>query len=97
MYLHMSQSMEFLVDLDMSVSIDKSTVHRVVHCMQSYCNNLGAPLVELSWYLFLKYTNFVECVNLASSLLHKSRREIRKNGLGQTNKQTDRQSPEVTN
>jgi hypothetical protein len=52
----------------------------------------GAPLVELSWYLFSKYTNFVADVNLASSLLHKSRREIRKNGLGQI----DRQNPEVT-
>ena len=65
----------------MSVSIDKSTVHRVVHCMQSYsmCVRSGAPLLELSSYPFSKYTNFVADVNLASSLLHKSRREIRKN------------------
>ena len=78
MYLHMSQSMEFLVDLDMSVSIDKSTVHRVVHCMQSYSNR-SAPLFELSSYPFSKYMNFVADVDLASWLLHKSRREIRKN------------------
>ena len=58
----------------MRVSIDsESTVHPVVvHCMQSY---RGAPLVELSSYPFSKYMNFVADVNLARSLLHKSRRE----------------------
>jgi hypothetical protein len=56
----------------------------------------GAPLLELSWYPFSKYTNFVADVNLASSLLHKSRREIRKNEARQTDKQTDKQNPEVT-
>ena len=81
--------------VNMNVSIDKSTVHRVVHCMQSYIRSTvrsGAPLLELSWYLFSKYTNFVAGVNLASSLLHKSRREIRKNEALRTNKQ----NPEVT-
>jgi hypothetical protein len=48
----------------------------------------GAPLLELSWYPFSKYTNFVADVNLASSLLHKSRREIRENEAWQTNRQT---------
>ena len=48
-----------------------------IACKATVCS--GAPLLELSSYLFSKYTNFVECVNLASSLLHKSRREIRKN------------------
>ena len=71
--------------MNMSVSIDKSTVHRVVHCMQSYCNQ-GAPLLELSWYLFSMYTNFVADVNLASYLLHKLRWEIRKDEVQQTNK-----------
>ena len=58
----------------MSVSIDKSTVHRVVHCMQSYSTrNLGAPLLELSSYSFSKYMNFVADVDLAMSPLHKPR------------------------
>ena len=39
----------------------------------------GAPLLELSWYLFSKYKNIVADVNLAISLLHKSRRKIWKN------------------
>ena len=65
----------------MSVSIDKRTVHRVVvHCMQSYSTYVlsDAPLLELSSYPFSMNTNFVADVNLASSLLHKLRRGIRK-------------------
>ena len=58
---------------------DKSTVHRVVHACKTTYSNQGAPLLELSWYPFSKYMNFVADVNLASSLLHKSCREIRKN------------------
>jgi hypothetical protein len=61
----------------MSVSIDKRTVHRVVHCMQIKATiRNGAPLFELSSYPFSKYMNFVADVNLASSPLHKSRKEI---------------------
>ena len=66
----------------MSLSIDKSSVHRVVHCMESYCN-LGAPLLELSSYPFSKCMHFVADVDLVSSLLHKSRREIRKDEMEQ--------------
>jgi hypothetical protein len=50
----------------------------------------GAPLLELSSYLFSKYMNFVADVNLASSLLHKSLREIEKNEALQTDGQTDK-------
>jgi hypothetical protein len=39
--------------------------------------------------------NFVAGVDLASSLLHKLRREIRKNEVQQTDKQSDKQNPEV--
>jgi hypothetical protein len=60
-----------------STGIDKSTVHRVVYC---------APLIELSWYPFSKYTNFLPDIDLASSLLHKSR----------CRQKSDRQSPEVS-
>ena len=41
--------------------------------------------------------NSFEDVDLASSFLHKSRMEIRKNEVHQTDKQTDKQNPEVTN
>jgi hypothetical protein len=44
-------------------------------------------VLELSWYPFSDYTNFVADVNLASSLVHKSRREIRKNEALQSDKQ----------
>ena len=51
------QSLLWYIYSAMNVSIDKSTVHRVVHCMQSNstaCPVLrhGAPLLELSCYLF---------------------------------------------
>ena len=59
------------------VSIDKSTVHRVVDCMQSY-RDRGAPLLELSSYSFSKYMNFVADVDLAMSPLHKPRRKFEK-------------------
>ena len=52
----------------MRVSIDKSTVHRVVDCMQSY-RDRGAPLLELSSYSFSKYMNFETDVDLAMSPL----------------------------
>ena len=88
----------------MCVSIDKSTVHRVVHCKvhtQYVLMRNGAPLLELSSYPFSKYMKFVADVDLASSLLHKSRREIRKNKVQQTDRrcrvQSDKQNPEVTN
>ena len=45
-----------------------------IACIHTLPN--GAPLLELSWYPFSKYTNFTEDSNLASSLLHKSLREI---------------------
>ena len=43
-------------------------------------------------YFQSTYSNVVADVNLACSLTRKSRRENRKNGLGQTNKQTDRKT-----
>ena len=63
-----SSDLEFAqtIDCEVYLLIDKRTVHRVVHCMQSYSNQ-GAPLLELSWYPFSKYTNFVADVNLAST------------------------------
>ena len=59
-----------------NLSIDKNTVHRVGYCMQIY---RGAPLLELSSYPFSNYMKFVADVDLAKSLLQKSRREISKN------------------
>jgi hypothetical protein len=63
--------------------VPDSTVFLLIRerCTVSYiaCNatvRSGAPLLELSYYLFSKYTNFVADVNLASSHLHKSRREF---------------------
>ena len=50
--------------------------------MESY----GAPLLELSSYPFSKYMKIVTDVDLANSLLHKSRREIPKNEAPQTDK-----------
>ena len=64
--------------------------------MHSYSNQ-DAPLLELSSYLFSKYTNFEADVYLASRILNESRREIWHEKWGATEyRQTDRQNPERT-
>ena len=65
-------------------SFDKSTVHRVVHCMQSakLSRRTSNRAFIVLYYPFSKYMKFVADVDLAASLLHirhKSRGEIRKN------------------
>ena len=74
----------------MSVSMDKSTVLRVVRTYVPVCNackaNQDAPLLELSSYPFSNYMKLLVDVDLATSLLHKSRREIPKNEALQTDK-----------
>ena len=55
------------------LSIERYTVHRVVLYFASKANH-GAPLFELSWYPVSKYMKSVTNVDLATSLLHKSRK-----------------------
>jgi hypothetical protein len=54
--------------------------------------NNGAPLLELLSYPFSKNMKFVNCVDLASCLLHKSRREIWKNEAGLYGQTIDRKT-----
>jgi hypothetical protein len=69
----------------MSVSIEVKRARCTVSCRTLHVKLSRRPQLELSSYPFSKYVNFVEDVDLASSLLQKSRREIRKHEVQQTN------------
>ena len=56
----------------MSVSLDRSTVHRVVRYIACNAND-AAPLLEFSSYLFSKYMKFVEGVDLARVAFYTNR------------------------
>jgi hypothetical protein len=57
-------------------TVHRALIHRYIYYIVKA--NHGAPLIELSSYPFSNYMKFVADVDLAASLLHKSRREVPK-------------------